>query len=77
MIKDITGKLTFIHPNSKAIRYGTGILISDNLVVTPAHNIYDRQANHFYMNIEFQIGEGKSCKVRDYCFMEEYSSTLS
>lgn len=42
------GKLTFRHALTKGIRYGTGLLINNSLILTPAHNIFDRATQSYY-----------------------------
>jgi hypothetical protein len=59
-MKSVLGKVIFVNPISQAIRYGSGLLVNENMVITSAHNIYDRQSNTYYSNFEFHIGSGES-----------------
>jgi hypothetical protein len=57
ILEHFAGRLTFIHPVSRAMRCGTAILLSENVVITPAHNVYDREGIAFYSNYQFEIGK--------------------
>jgi V8-like Glu-specific endopeptidase len=50
------GAIVSSHPNKNAPAYGTGFLISDNLVLTCGHNIYDRHEQVYFSNILFYPG---------------------
>ena len=56
---------------------GTGTLISSNLVLTCAHNVFDNEENKNYINHEFYIGleDGiyrEKSKVKNFFFADEY-----
>jgi V8-like Glu-specific endopeptidase len=38
------GALISVNTTSKKVKYGTGVLISPNLVLTAAHNVFDMKA---------------------------------
>jgi V8-like Glu-specific endopeptidase len=46
--------LTF--KNHKIVGVGTGFLIGSDLVLTAAHNIYDRKEEHYFTDITFYPG---------------------
>jgi len=57
---------------------GTGTLISSNIVLTCAHNVYDLEYKYEYSNIEFfpALNDGvylHSSKVKKICYPEEYT----
>ena len=47
------GSITFNHPHKNPMGLGTGFLISENLVLTSAHNIYDREFKVYHQNLNF------------------------
>ena len=47
------GALLFLHPGSTEIGKGTGVLISPNLVLTVAHNLYHRQTKEEFYGFKF------------------------
>ena len=55
---------------------GTGCLISGRIVLTAAHNIYDRNKKLRSTNITFAPGvngkKDKEYEIVDYCYPEEY-----
>lgn len=50
------GAIISSHPNKNGPAYGTGFLISDNLVLTCAHNIYDRHEQVYFTDMLFYPG---------------------
>ena len=72
--------MNFINKN-KTIGKGTGFLIASDLILTLAHNLYDRKADDYYFkNGEAHIYPGvsgplsKPFKVLDYRFPEEFKT---
>ena len=62
---------------------GTGFLIASDLILTLAHNLYDRKADDYYFkNGEVHIYPGvsgplsKPFKVLDYRFPEEFKTCI-
>jgi V8-like Glu-specific endopeptidase len=49
------GAITFLNKN-KQLGMGSGVLISPNLVLTVAHNIYDRAYNCENEEFKFYLG---------------------
>lgn len=77
ILEHFAGRLTFIHPVSKALRCGTAILLSPNTVITPAHNVFDREGKVFYSNYRFEIEREEPFGVVDYGLMRDYASANS
>jgi len=50
------GALISINKKTKKVQYGTGALISPNLVLTSALNIFDMKAREDYHDIKFYPG---------------------
>ncbi len=59
------GALMATASNNKNI-VGTGILISPNLVLTAAHNIYDWNNNEEYSNIRFLPAANGKYSIEDF-----------
>ena len=51
------GALISTCKNNQKINYGTGVLISPDLVLTVAHNILDMKTREDYYNIKFYPGQ--------------------
>jgi V8-like Glu-specific endopeptidase len=66
-----------MHPVSKTLRCGTAILLSDNIVITPAHNVYDREGKVFYSNYRFEIEKEEPFGVVDYGMIRDYATANS
>lgn len=51
------GALISVSPTTKKVKYGTGVLISPDLVLTVAHNIFDMGTRHDYQELKFYPGQ--------------------
>lgn len=72
LLRKSLGALTFETRNG--IGKGTAVLISGNLILTCAHNIYDKVINYAYTNFKFYLAvHGDSThyyEIETYRFME-------
>jgi V8-like Glu-specific endopeptidase len=61
-IHKFTGALTFRSRSRTELGKGTATLISPNLVLTSAHNIYNKEKGEVYYDLRFYPGQ---CGVLD------------
>ena len=72
----LIGAITMENDRSE-VGLGTGILISPDLVLTSAHNLYRWRARKMYENFRFYLAQngplGKYFQVKSWYYPEEYT----